>query len=117
MTYKEVATLVGSFGLPYAYYQFEEATAEPPPFICFFYPRSEDFVADDSNYRRIRSLVIELYTDEKSFELEETIETGLSAAGLVYTKSETYIDDERLFEVVFETSVVIDPEILEGNNG
>lgn len=117
MTYKEVATLISSFGLPYAYYQFEEGTAQPPPFICFFYPRSEDLLADDTNYQKIRALVIELYTDYKDFSLEETIETRLTEAGLVYARSETYLDDEKMFEVVYETSIVVEPEQQEENNG
>ena len=29
MTYKEIATMVGSIGLPYAYYQFPEGTLIP----------------------------------------------------------------------------------------
>ena len=37
MTYKEVATMVGSIGVPFAYYQFPEGTAQDCPFICFFY--------------------------------------------------------------------------------
>lgn len=115
MTYKEVATLIEGLGLPYAYYQFDEETAKPPPFICFYYPRSGDFLADDSNYQKIRTLVIELYTDYKDVELEESIEEGLSTAGLVYTRQETYLDDEKMFEVVYETSFVV--EIKEENNG
>lgn len=107
MTYKDVSAMLASFGLPYAYYQFEEETAKPPPFICFYYPRASDLLADNENYQKIRILVIELYTDEKDFELEERIEAGLTANDLVYTRQETYLDDERMFEVAYETSIVI----------
>lgn len=110
MTYKEVKTLIAGFGLPYAYYQFEEDTAKPPPFICFYYPSSSDFLADDSNYQKIRTLVIELYTDEKDFSLEETIETGLLTNGLVFTRAETYLEDEKMFEVTYEISLIITEE-------
>lgn len=102
--------MIAGFGLPYAYYQFEESTALPPPFVCFYYPRSADFLADDVNYQKIRTLVIELYTDNKDFSTEEAIETALTEHGLVYAKSETYLDDEKMFEVVFETSVIIEEE-------
>ena len=115
MTLKEVKTLVAGFGLPYAYYQFEEGTAEAPPFICFFYPRSNDFVSDNLNYQKIRVLVIELYSDNKDFTNEAVIENGLTSAGLVYTKTEQYLDDEKLFEVVYETQIVVTEE--ENTNG
>lgn len=87
----------------------------PPPFVVFYYPRSEDFLADDVNYQKIRTLVIELYTDSKDFSSEEAIETSLTNADFVYTKSETYLDDEKMFEVVYQTSVIIEEE--ENNNG
>ena len=67
MTIKEVATMVASIGVPYAYYQFPEGTEQATPFVCFFYSRNNDMKADDANYQKIEHLVIELYTDNKDF--------------------------------------------------
>ena len=80
MTYKEVNLMVASIGKPYAYYQFPEGTDTAPPFICFYFDSSSDLAADNTNYQRIRPLVIELYTDNKDFALEETVETTLPAS-------------------------------------
>ena len=110
MTYQEVATMVASIGVPYAYYQFPEGTAQPTPFVCFYFDNSDDLVADNTNYQRIRPLVIELYTDNKDFAAEENVETALNSAGLVYSRSETFIDSERLYEVIFSTEIVITDE-------
>ena len=107
MTHAQVASMIASVGVPYAYYQFSNKTAQEPPFICFFYPNNNDFLADDSNYQKVEHLVVELYTDNKNFELEQTVETVLSANGLVYSRDEEYLDDERMFEVVYEMDVVI----------
>lgn len=107
--------MIAGFGLPYAYYQFDKETAKPPPFICFYYPRSSDFLADNINYQKIRQLVIELYTDNKDFILEDNIETGLTESGLVYVKTETYLDDEEMYEVAYEVSVIVESE-QEDNN-
>ena len=107
MTHAQVASMIASVGVPYAYYQFNNKTAQEPPFICFFYPNNNDFLADDSNYQKVEHLVVELYTDNKDFELEATVETVLSANGLVYSRDEEYLDDERMFEVVYEMDVVI----------
>lgn len=110
MTYKEIATMVESIGLPYAYYQFPEGTDQACPFICFFLDSSNDFAADNTNYQKIRSLNIELYTDNKDFTLEQTVEDILSGSGLVYYREETYLDSERMFMVSYETKIVITEE-------
>ena len=114
MTYKEIATMVSSIGLPYAYYQFPEGTGQECPFVCFYLDSSNDLAADNTNYQRIRPLTIELYTDNKDFSLEETVEAVLNQNGFVYSRSETYIETERMFMVTFDTEVIITEE---NNNG
>lgn len=113
MTYKEVATMLGTLNVPISYYEFSADTAEPPPFICFYYPRSEDMMADNKNYAKIRTLDIELYTDNKDFALEAQIESLLESNGLPYIKDESYIEDEQMFEVIFETSILVEEEPTE----
>lgn len=110
MTYQEVAALLASIGLPTAYDHFEVGNAADPPFICFYFEGSDDLAADNSNYQRIRPLTLELYTDNKDFSLEETVEAALNSAGLVFSRSETYIDSERMYEVVFTTDIIISEE-------
>lgn len=107
MTYIEVSDMIRSFDLPYNYYQFPKGAAPAPPFVVFYYPNSDDFIADNKNYSGIRALTIELYTDEKDFQAEATIEATLEANEIPYTKTEIYIDDEQLFEVAYETEVLI----------
>lgn len=114
MTYKEVNLMVASIGKPYAYYQFPEGTDTAPPFICFYFDSSADLAADNTNYQRIRPLVIELYTDNKDFALEETVETTLNSNGLVYSREETYLDSEKMNMVTYTTEIVITEET---NNG
>lgn len=99
--------MISGIGVPYAYYQFTEDTAKPPPFVCFYYTDSEDFLADNVNYVKIRPLVIELYTDNKDFDLESQVEDVLAAHELIYTKEETMLDSERMYMVIFNTEVVL----------
>lgn len=107
MTYQQVATMVASIGVPYAYYQFPEGTAQPTPFVCFYFDSSNDMYADDTNYQKIRPLTIELYTDNKDFALEATVEGILSSNGLTFARSESYIDSERMNMVVYTADVII----------
>lgn len=108
MTYENVAEMIESVGLPYAYYEFPDDTSQEPPFICFFYSETNDFLADDLNYQRIERLHIELYTDSKDFELEQALEQALEEWGLVYARSETYIARERMFVQTYEMEVVLE---------
>ena len=106
MTYKQIDTMVGLMGLPYAYYQFPK-TGQEPPFICWFITGIDDVYGDNSNYQRIVSLTIEFYSDEKDFTNEAAIESQLTMSGLTYTKTETYIDSEKMHQTVYEMEVLI----------
>lgn len=107
MTFQEINTMIDSIGLPYAYYQFPDNSGQQPPFICFYFPDNNDLVADNSNYQKIEGLTVELYTDAKDFALEAQVEAALKEAGLVYSRSETPIESERMYLVSYETEVLI----------
>lgn len=108
MTTKEVAQMIAGIGLPYAYDHFDaDDTPGHPPFICFTYPASDNFFADDSVYQKFRELNIELYTDVKELTLEKRVEDALDAAGLPYNSTETYISAEKMYMVTWNTSIVL----------
>lgn len=108
--------MLAGLNIPYAYDHFEEGNAAAPPFICFYFDGSSDIAADDTNYQPIRRLTVELYTDNKSFTAEASVEAALNSAGLVYSRSESYLDSERMYEVTYYTDVIITPD-TEENNG
>ena len=110
MTYKEVNTMIASMKIDYAYDHFTD-TGHELPFICFYFSGSNDLAADNVNYQRIRTLDIELYTANKEFALEETVETTLNSYGLVYYREESYIDSELMYMVRFTTEIVLTEEI------
>lgn len=107
MTYEDITAMIALVGVDFAYYQFPDDSGKQPPFICFYYPSSPDFYADNKNYQRIENLTIELYTDEKDFDLEAQLESALTEAGLAYSRDETYIDSERMHMTTYNTEVVI----------
>ena len=107
MTYKEIADMIAEIGLPNAYYEFPDNTEQNPPFVCFYFPESDDFFADNQNYVGIRRLFVELYADNKDFTLESTVEHVLTSHGLTFRKSEEYITSERMLQTLYETEVII----------
>jgi hypothetical protein len=108
MTPQEVNSMVESVGIPSAYYQFADDTGQQPPFICFFYGNSNDVTADNINYVRVERLYIELYTDQKDFALEAKVEKTLNDNGIVFAKSQDYIDIERMHVTVYESDIVLE---------
>ena len=108
MTPQEVNSMVESVGIPSAYYQFADDTGQQPPFICFFYGNSNDVTADNINYVRVERLYIELYTDQKDFALEAKVEKALNDNGIVFAKSQDYIDTERMHVTVYESDITLE---------
>lgn len=108
MTYKQVATMISTIGLPYAYDHFTDNTERQPPFVCFIFPESDDFAAENKNYVKIRRLQIELYTDNKDFVLESQVEAVLEANGLPYETEGAYLNDELMYMQTYTTEILID---------
>ena len=53
----------------------------------------------------MKQLDVELYTDKKDIILEEKLEAVLEGRGLFYNKTESYIESEKLYEVLYELEV------------
>lgn len=105
MSHAEVVAMVEEIGLPFAYDHFAEGESPSPPFLCFLYPRAENFSADGVVYHHFERLDIELYTDYKDPDTEAAIETILTAHELFYEKSEVWIESEKLYEVLYEVVI------------
>ena len=75
--------------------------------MVFFYADTDDVFADDTNYQRITTLNIELYTSEKDFSTESTVEQILTNNNLTYYKEENYIDSEQMWQIAYEMEVII----------
>ena len=105
MTHGEVMAMVEEMGLPYAYHHFAEGESPEPPFLVFLYPEADNFSADGTVYFKMNRLHIELYTDLKDPCLEETIEAVLLKYGIFYGKTETWIESEKLYEVLYGMEV------------
>ena len=106
MTYQEIMTMMQETGLPFAYDHFAEGESPDPPFAVFLFPSSENFGADGLVYVKINQLRIELYTDYKQPDIENNVETVLDQHGIFYEKTEVWIADERLYEVLYEMEVL-----------
>ncbi|MBE6061816.1 MAG: hypothetical protein E7215_16880, partial [Clostridium sulfidigenes] len=53
-------------------------------------------------YYKINEVHLELYTDTKDLSVEQKLEDLLDEHGIFYEKSETWIDSENLYEVLYQ---------------
>ena len=112
MTYKEIASMIQTMGLPFAYRFFPLEQAPQLPYIVFYYPQNDDFSADNINYVPKVNVNIELYTANKDFETESSVEAVLKQNGFYFEKSEYYLQTEQMYEVLY-----IIQNIVKENNG
>ena len=105
MTHEEVLEMMDKMEITYAYHHFAEGESEEPPFAVFLYPGADNFAADGIVYYKFNRLDIEIYTDKKDIDLEQRVEAVLTEYGIFYSKSEVWIEEERLYEVLYEMEV------------
>lgn len=103
MTQNELYNLLKSTGLPVAYHHFEE----PPdlPYIIYLFAYSSNFGADNKTYQKINNYQVELYSNEKDLESEQLIENLFDENDIYYDKSETYIESEKMYQVIYEIQI------------
>jgi len=109
MNIQELKTELNSLGLPVAYREFKNTSENPvpsPPFITYHFTFNSDLIADNQNYVDIENFQVELYTAKKDLAAEKAIQDKLKELGLPYQKFETFIDSEKLYQMVYEIQIL-----------
>lgn len=110
MKLKQIVEMLESIKIPVVYRSFEVDKHNPPPappFICYLFPNSDPEFADNANAAKIEELDIELYTNRKNFELENSIEEALISNELPFIREEEWIESEQMLQTTFITEVLI----------
>lgn len=107
MTFKEIADVLALTSYPVTYLAWPEKEVPPLPYICYYYPSMNPDVADDTHHAQIYNLNVELYTKSKDFAVESEVDQILLDAGFVFTKEETFLNDENMYEILYMMEVVI----------
>lgn len=105
MTINQLAAMLQETGIPFAYDHYAEGESPDPPFICYLLPGSDNFAADGQVFFRINEVRIELYTDKKDISVEKKVEDVLDDRGIFYNKTEVWISEERLYEVLYSFEI------------
>lgn len=107
MLVEEIKDMLGQTGLAVTYYSWPEKEAPSLPYIVWYFPGSDNFAADDKVYKRIETLNIELYTKNKDFATEQVVEGVLEAHQMVWDRTESYIESEHMYQVLYQMEVII----------
>ena len=92
--------LLTTTGLPVAYHHF---TSPPtPPYIVYLFSYSSNFGADNKVHSQADNYQVELYTTIKDPAAEALIEGLFDANDIYWEKTETYIESEGLYQVLYE---------------
>lgn len=108
MKASEVEKLMKDIGIAYAYYTWPENGAPDLPYLCYYFPTGTTESADNTVWNGVLALNIELYTARRSTENEAKVEKALADYDLPFERSEIYLSDEHMYEVLYETEVIID---------
>ena len=76
------------------------------PFIAIHSDQPDNFMADNGVYCEKYNFRIDLYTVEKSLELEYSIKVLLNSNGIAWEKSEEYLNEQSCWETEFEFEVL-----------
>ena len=101
--YEDMKTHLDPTGDPVGFYAWPEKKPPALPYICFLTAYSNNFGADDRVYYPVAHYQIELYTRCKDPEAEGKVEQALSS--YFWEKTETYLDTERCFQILYEVEV------------
>lgn len=104
MALDELYTLLSAV-YPTAYWSFPEGEAPAMPYLVYFEESSDNFGADNRVYFNRNRVAVELMTKTKDPDAEGAVEAALDAADIFWNKTETHLDDEDAYEVVYNLEV------------
>ena len=102
---KNALSSISGFDKKVAYRAFPVEAAPALPFICYLDISTDNFIADNEVYAVIYGIDVELYTQYKDQQSEALVEACLNDLGIVWQKSDEYIDSESMYEVIYSFSI------------
>lgn len=108
MTLAELKTALQSingFSNKVVYRAWPVGNAPALPWIVYMVDSSDNFGADNIVFKKINRINVELYSEYKDESSESLVEDKLDSLGIFWEKEETYIDDERCYQITYTIEV------------
>lgn len=98
----QVLTGIPGFAKKVAYHAFPADKKVSLPVIIYEVARSNNFGADNGVYYPVNHTEVQLYTVDKEPDIEAALEAALKGADIFWDKTETYLPDERCYQIIYE---------------
>lgn len=95
----------GTFRNKVAYRAFPVNEAPALPFICIMETETDNFTADSRVYKKRQFVDIELYVRVKDPDTESALEQMFYDEGIIWDKSEEYIESEEVLQITYEVVI------------
>lgn len=105
MTADELKTLLAGTGLPVTYLSWPTSSAPALPWIAFAERGTKNFEADGIVYYVIRAYSVAFCSKTKDAVNEAKIESVFKSHGIPWEKTTTHLDDEQVYETIYEIEV------------
>lgn len=105
MNLTQLCAVLKSTGLPVTERAWPAGKAPELPWIAYLVVGSSNFAADGIVYFPELNVHIELYLKTLDEETCGTVESAFAAAGLFWEKTVTYIDDEAVWQVLYQIQI------------
>jgi len=104
MTQAELFTLLKATGYPVSYHHF--TTAPTPPYIVYLRAFDNNISSDYKVHGKFKFYQVELYTVKKDLVAEQKLEAVLNGINSEYDVTETFIDTENLYEIIYQIKII-----------
>lgn len=104
MTLTDLYNILTSTGLPVAYQTFKPEENVKPPCITYEAAFSQNFGADNHVYSPFTNVDIFLFEKTKDGS-EAILEEVLNANMIFWDKTETYENDEKVYQIIYEVKI------------
>lgn len=108
MTKDQIEQMLEEMEIPFRYHHFTQKEMQdiPLPIIVWIVPGTDNFFADGKVYKKISKVNIEIYTDDKDWDLEEKLENVLEKHGIAWEQTgSAWLESEKMYESLYQMEV------------
>lgn len=103
MTYEQLLAVLAPVGIPWTYHHWDKPPQ--PPYGVYLDGPYDPFHGDNINYFNARQIRLEVYSLVRDPVLDAKIQSALTAAEIPYEADFAYLQDQLLYESIFEIEV------------
>lgn len=107
MKLSQFAELLQTLGFSCRYKSFPKGSNPTPPYIVYYQSGEERLQADNQSYHEVKSVTVELITQQKTESIEEKLKSLFNENRLYFEfVDELELESEGLYQAIYEVSLL-----------